>query len=28
MGGKEHQLDCKLDGAGEMFVTAKYVKKA
>ncbi|WP_253825362.1 alkylphosphonate utilization protein, partial [Vibrio sp. 03-59-1] len=26
--GKDHQLDCKLDGAGEMFVTAKYVKKA
>ncbi|RBW66899.1 alkylphosphonate utilization protein, partial [Vibrionales bacterium C3R12] len=25
---KDHQLDCKLDGAGEMFVTAKYVKKA
>ncbi|GLO62440.1 alkylphosphonate utilization protein [Vibrio sp. MACH09] len=26
--GKDHQLDCKLDGAGEMLVTAKYVKKA
>lgn len=26
--GKDHQLDCKLDGAGEMMVTAKYVKKA
>lgn len=26
--GKEHQLDCKVDGAGEMIVTAKFVKKA
>ena len=26
--GKDHQLDCKLDGADEMMVTAKYVKKA
>ncbi|MCW8333456.1 PhnA domain-containing protein [Vibrio sp. SCSIO 43135] len=26
--GKDHQLDCKLDGAGDMLVTAKYVKKA
>ncbi len=26
--GKDHQLDCKLDGAGEMMVTAKFVKKA
>ncbi|WP_052878594.1 zinc ribbon domain-containing protein YjdM [Vibrio coralliirubri] len=25
--GKDHQLDCKLDGGGEMLVTAKYVKK-
>ncbi|WP_163930909.1 zinc ribbon domain-containing protein YjdM [Paraferrimonas sp. SM1919] len=25
--GKDHQLDCKLDGGGEMMVTAKYVKK-
>ncbi|MCV2404098.1 zinc ribbon domain-containing protein YjdM [Marinomonas sp. C2222] len=25
---KDHQLDCKLDGAGEMLVTAKFVKKA
>ncbi len=26
--GKDHQLDCKLDGAGHMMVTAKFVKKA
>lgn len=26
--GKDHQLDCKLDGGGEMMVTAKFVKKA
>lgn len=26
--GKDHQLDCKVAGAGEMMVTAKFVKKA
>lgn len=26
--GKDHQLDCRVDGAGEMVVTAQYVKKA
>lgn len=26
--GKDHQLDCKVDGAGEMMVTAKFVKKS
>ena len=26
--GKDHQLDCKLDGAGEMMITAQFVKKA
>ncbi|OAN11585.1 alkylphosphonate utilization protein [Photobacterium jeanii] len=26
--GKDHQLDCKVDGAGEMMVTAHFVKKA
>lgn len=26
--GKDHQLDCKVDGAGEMMVTEKFVKKA
>lgn len=26
--GKDHQLDCKVDGVGEMMVTAKFVKKA
>lgn len=26
--GKDHQLDCKLDGGGEMMVTAKFVRKA
>ncbi len=25
---KNHQLDCKVDGAGEMMITAKFVKKA
>ncbi len=26
--GKDHQLDCKVDGVGDMIVTAKFVKKA
>ncbi len=26
--GKDHELDCKVDGVGEMMVTAKFVKKA
>jgi len=26
--GKDHQLDCKVDGVGEMLITAKFVKKA
>ncbi|MBF9000523.1 zinc ribbon domain-containing protein YjdM [Vibrio nitrifigilis] len=26
--GKDHQLDCKVDKAGEMMVTAAFVKKA
>lgn len=26
--GKDHQLDCKVDGAGEMMITAKFVKIA
>jgi len=26
--GKDHQLDCRVDGAGDMMVTAQYVKKA
>jgi len=26
--GKDHELDCKFPGAGEIMVTAKYVKKA
>jgi len=26
--GKDHQLDCRIDGAGEMMVTAKFVKRA
>ncbi|PSW21817.1 alkylphosphonate utilization protein [Photobacterium sanctipauli] len=26
--GKDHQLDCKVDGASDMMVTAMYVKKA
>jgi len=25
---KDHQLDCKVDGAGEMMVTAAFVEKA
>ena len=25
---KDHQLDCKVDGVGEMMVTAQFVKKA
>ena len=25
--GKDHQLDCKVDGAGEMMLTAQFVKK-
>ena len=25
--GKDHQLDCKVSGAGEMMVTAKFVKR-
>ena len=25
---KDHELDCRVDGAGEMMVTAKFVKKA
>ncbi|WP_199609103.1 zinc ribbon domain-containing protein YjdM [Flocculibacter collagenilyticus] len=25
---KDHELDCKVDGIGEMMVTAKFVKKA
>lgn len=25
--GKDHQLDCKVDGIGEMMITAKFVKK-
>jgi len=25
---KDHELDCKVDGIGEMIVTAKFVKKA
>lgn len=25
---KDHQLDCKVDKAGEMFLTARFVKKA
>jgi len=25
---KDHQLDCKVDGAGEMMLTAQFVKKA
>lgn len=28
MEGKDHQLDCKVDGVGEMMVTAKFVKRA
>ncbi|MFC3025306.1 zinc ribbon domain-containing protein YjdM [Vibrio zhugei] len=26
--GKDHQLDCKVDGAGDMMITAHFVKKA
>ncbi|MBU2870376.1 zinc ribbon domain-containing protein YjdM [Colwellia sp. E2M01] len=26
--GKDHQLDCKVDGASDMMITAKFVKKA
>ncbi len=26
--GKDHQLDCRVDGAGEMMITAQFVKKA
>ncbi len=26
--GKDHELDCKVDGAGEMMITAAFVKKA
>lgn len=26
--GKDHELDCRVDGAGEIMITAKYVKKA
>ncbi|WP_394174489.1 zinc ribbon domain-containing protein YjdM [Thalassotalea litorea] len=26
--GKDHELDCKVAGVGEMMVTAKFVKKA
>ena len=26
--GKDHELDCRLDGAGDMMVTAKFVKRA
>jgi protein PhnA len=26
--GKNHQLDCKVDGADEVIVTAKFVRKA
>ena len=26
--GKDHQLDCKVDGAGEMMITAQFVKRA
>jgi len=26
--GKDQQLDCKVDGAGEMMITAAFVKKA
>ncbi|MFY8350970.1 zinc ribbon domain-containing protein YjdM [Pseudoalteromonas sp. SSM20] len=25
---KDHELDCRVDGVGEMMVTAKFVKKA
>ncbi len=26
--GKDHELDCKVDGIGDMMITAKFVKKA
>ena len=26
--GKDHQLDCKVSGAGDMMITAQFVKKA
>ncbi len=26
--GKDHELDCKVDGASDMMITAKFVKKA
>ncbi|MGB0834067.1 MAG: zinc ribbon domain-containing protein YjdM [Psychrobium sp.] len=26
--GKDHQLDCKVDGTGDMLITAAFVKKA
>ena len=26
--GKDHQLDCKISGASDMMITAKFVKKA
>lgn len=26
--GKDHQLDCKVDGTGDMMITAAFVKKA
>lgn len=25
---KDHELDCKVDGAGEMMITAKFVKRS
>jgi len=28
MNSKDHQLDCKVDGVGDMMVTAHFVKKA
>ena len=28
MDSKDHQLDCKVDGVGDMMVTAHFVKKA
>ncbi|BBI63178.1 hypothetical protein HSBAA_44840 [Vreelandella sulfidaeris] len=27
MDSKDHQLDCKVDGVGDMMVTAHFVKK-
>lgn len=26
--GKDHQLDCKVDGTSDMMITAKYVKRS